>query len=143
MRTKVSYENKEGYNQKQSVTKPTSKVMVGPITKMAGEEKPLPPTPWGGRNSDTLSDDDLFEAANMSPRRESHVSEIDSDSLLDLLNKEKANDGGYVPSSQDLFTSQASLKDPLSHKRSCSLDRSIESDGISSKLTKSGDPLVS
>ena len=49
----------------------------------------------------------------------------------------------YVPSSQDLFTSQASRKDPLSHKGSQSLDRSIESDDISSKLTKSGDSLVS
>ena len=149
VRTKVSYENIEGYgfsNQKPIVTTgtSTSNVMVGPIIKTAGEE-PIPPTPWERRDSDTPSDDDLFEAANMSQRRQSHVSETDSETdsgstLLDLLNKEEANDGGYVPSSQDLFTSQASPKDPLSHKRSRSLDRSIEADGSSSKLTKSGDP---
>ena len=149
VRTKVSYENIEGYgfsNQKPIVTTgtSTSNVMVGPIIKTAGEE-PIPPTPWERRDSDTPSDDDLFEAANMSQRRQSHVSETDSETdsgstLLDLLNKEEANDGGYVPSSQDLFTSQDSPKDPLSHKRSRSLDRSIEADGSSSKLTKSGDP---
>ena len=63
--------------------------------------------------------------------------------LLDHLNNEEDNDGGYVPSSQDLFTSQAFRKNPLSHKRSHSLDRSIEPDGIPSKLIKSGDSMVS
>ena len=53
--------------------------MVGPIIKTAVENKHLFPTYLDGRNSDNPSGDGLFEAANMSQRRESYVSKTDSE----------------------------------------------------------------
>ena len=74
--------------------------------------------------------------------------ETDSDTesggtTLYLANQHEKRDVNYIQSSQDLFSSQGSQNDLARHKRSRSLDRSLESYGSSSKLTKSGDNLLS
>ena len=146
VRSKVSSEVKQGYGsvkQHEPIDKTPSKVLVGPKVNSGNEGNTIT-TPY----SITPSDDELFDAANMSKQRESYVSETDSDTesggtTLDLANLHENRDVSYVPSSQDLFSSQGSQKDLARHKRSRSLDRSLESYGSSSKLTKSGDNLLS
>ena len=56
-----------------------SNIMVGTIIKTAVEDKHIFPTPLDGRNSDNPSGDGLFEAADMSQRSESYMSETDSE----------------------------------------------------------------
>ena len=117
--------------------------MVGPKVNPAYDGNTIT-TPY----SNTPSDDELFDAANMSKQRDCYVSETESDTeswgtMLDLANQHENREVNYIPSSQDLFSSQGFQNNLARHKRSGSMYRSLESYGSSSKLTKSGDNLLS
>ena len=126
VRSKVSSEVKQGYGyvkQHEPMDKTPSEVLVGPKVNSGNDGNTIT-TPF----SITPSDDELFDAANMSKQRASYVSETDSDTesgrtTLDLANQHENREVNCIQSSQDLFSSQGSQNDLARHKRSRSLDR--------------------
>ena len=127
VRSKVSSEVKQGYGyvkQHEPMDKTPSEVLVGPKVNSANNGNTIA-TPY----SITLSDDELFEAANMSKQRDSYVSETDSDTesggtTLDVANQHENRDGklqAYQPPSQPGITRSfgrtASFQRPRRSKR--------------------------